>query len=67
MDFIPGVFKLFEGFLCLAGLSESKMSIPPYQDPGKSVGIPAVSLGDIRVKERAPIQGAEMEAEKRCP
>lgn len=46
------------------GSPESKMSIPPYQDPGKSVGIPAVSLGTSGSKETSSYTRAEMEAER---
>lgn len=44
-------------FCVWLGLSERKMSIPPYQDPGKSVGIPAVSLGTSGSKNKLLYKG----------
>jgi len=44
-------------FYVWLGLPESKMSIPPHQDPGKSVGIPAVGLGTSGLKSELLYKG----------
>lgn len=67
MPFIPGVFKLFEGFLCLAGALWEQNEHSATPRPRQECRDPSSGFRDIRVKEWALIQGAEMEAEKRCP
>ena len=67
MHFIPGVFKLFEGFLCLAGALWEQNEHSTTPKPRQECRDPSSGLRDIRVKEWALIQGAEMEAEKRHP
>lgn len=68
IHFIPVVFELFEGFLCLVrALFESRISIPPHQDPGRSAGAPAMGLGTSGAKSKLLCKGLQKRGRREVP